>query len=84
MVLWRVKPTNNGAVRDHLLQYNYLRCFYNSGIFVHENKEYLLEIKESLPTLRDKPPLNRGISRVFGIYWINVRNDFLFISHKFI
>ena len=34
----------------------------NFSILADENKTFSLEIKESLLTMRDKPPLNRNIS----------------------
>ena len=58
----KVKPGNNSAVRDHLLHCNYLPSFDNFNILAHENKKFLLEIKESLLIMRDKPSLNRNIS----------------------
>ena len=58
----KVKPVNNSAVRDHLLHRNYLPSFDNFSILAHENKKFLLEIKESLLIMRDKPSLNRKIS----------------------
>ena len=44
----RVKPSNNSAICDHLLHCNFLPSFDNSSVLAHENKKYLLEIKESL------------------------------------
>ena len=44
----KVKPSSNGAVCDHLLHCNFLTHFDNFSILAHENKKYLLEIKESL------------------------------------
>ena len=58
----KVKPINNSAVRDHLLHCNYLPSFENFSILAHENKNFLLEIKERLLIMRDKPSLNRNIS----------------------
>ena len=58
----KVKPIKNSAVRDHLLHCNYLPSFDNFSILAHENKKFLLEIKESLLIMRDKPSLNRNIS----------------------
>ena len=34
----------------------------NFSVLAHENKKYLLEIKESLLIIRDKPSLNRNIN----------------------
>ena len=58
----KVKPIKNSAVRHHLLHFNYLPSFDNFSILAHENKNILLEIKESLLIVRDKPSLNRNIS----------------------
>ena len=58
----KVKPVNKSAVRDHLLHCNYLPSFDNFSILAHENKKFLLEIKESLLITRDKTSLNRNIS----------------------
>ena len=38
--------------------------FDSFSILAHENKKYLLEIKESLIIMRDKPSLNRNINSV--------------------
>ena len=58
----KVKPVNNSAVRDHLLHCNYLPSCDKFSILAHESKKFLLEIKESLLIMRDKPSLNRNIS----------------------
>ena len=58
----KVKPIKNSAVRDHFLNFSYLSSFYNFSILAHENKKFLLEIKESLLIVRDKPSLNRNIN----------------------
>ena len=56
----KVKPFSNNAVCDHLLHCNYLRTFDNFSIWDHENKSFLLEIKES-QIMRDNS-LYRNIS----------------------
>ena len=58
----KVKPSNNSAICDHLLHCNFLPSFDNFSVLAHENKKYLLEIKESLIIMRDKPSLNRNIN----------------------
>ena len=58
----KVKPIKNSAVRDHLLHCNYSHFFDNFSILAHLNKKFLLEIKESLLLMRDKPLLNRKSS----------------------
>ena len=57
----KVKPTNNSVVYDQLLHCNFLPAFLNFSILAHENKKYLLEIKESLLIMRHKPSLNRKL-----------------------
>ena len=58
----KVKPSNNSAICDLLLHCNFLPSFENFSVLAHENKKYLLEIKESLLIMRDKPSLNRNIN----------------------
>ena len=58
----KVRPSNNSAICDHLLHCNFLPSFDNFSVLAHENKKYLLEIKESLVIMRDKPSLNRNIN----------------------
>ena len=60
----KVRPSNNSATCNHLLQYKFLSSFYNFSVLAQENKKYLLEIKESLLIMRDKPSLNRNINSV--------------------
>ena len=59
----KFKP-NNSAICDNLLHCNFLPSFDNFSALAHENKKYLLEIKESLLIMRDKPSLNRNINSV--------------------
>ena len=58
----KVKPSNNGANCDHLLHCNFLPSLDNFSVLAHENKKYLLEIKESLLIMRGKPSLSRNIN----------------------
>ena len=58
----KVKPSNNSAICDHLLHCNFLPSFDNFSVLAYENKKYLLEIKESLLIMKDKPSLNRNIN----------------------
>ena len=57
----KVKPPNNSAICDHLIHCNFLPSFDSFSVLAYENK-YLLEIKESLLIMRDKPSLNRNIN----------------------
>ena len=63
----KIKPSNNSAICDHSLHYNHLPFFENFSVLAHESKQYLLEIKQSLLIMRDKPSLNKNInSYLFG------------------
>ena len=55
------KPENS-FVADHLLLCNHSASYGNFSILTHENKMFLLELKESLLIMRDKPSLNRNIT----------------------
>ena len=54
----KVKPKDS-AVSDHLLLCNHSPSFENFSVLTKENKNFLLELKESLLIMRDKPSLNR-------------------------
>ena len=56
----KVKPKGS-AVSDHLLLCNHSPSFENVSLLNKENKKFLLELKESLLIMRDKPSLNRNI-----------------------
>ena len=56
----KVKPRGSAA-SDHLLFCNYSPSFENFSVLTKENKKFLLELKESLLIMRDKPSLNRNI-----------------------
>ena len=58
----KIKPSNNSAICDNLLHCNFVPSFENFSVLAHENKKYLLEIKESLLNMRDKPSLNKDIN----------------------
>ena len=55
----KFKPKSS-AVSDHLLLCNHSPSFENFSVLTKENKKFLLELKESLLIMRDKP-LNRNI-----------------------
>ena len=61
----KVKPSNNSTICDHLLHCNFLPSLDNFSVLAHENKKFLLEIKESLLIMRDKPSLNRSINSAY-------------------
>ena len=56
----KVKP-KGGAVSDHLLLCNPSSCFEKFSVLTKENTKLILELKESLLIMRDKPSLNRNI-----------------------
>ena len=53
----KVKPKGS-AVSDYLLLCYHSPSFENFSVLTNENKKFLLELKESLLTMRDKPSLN--------------------------
>ena len=55
-----VKPKNS-SVADHLLLRNHSASYGDFNTLTRENKKLLLELKESLLIMRDKPSLNRNI-----------------------
>ena len=57
----QVKPKNSSAA-DHLLLCNHSASYDDFSILTRENKTFLLELKESLLIMRDKPSLNRNIT----------------------
>ena len=57
----QVKPKNS-SVADHLLFCNHSASYDDFSILTRENKKFLLELKESLLIMRDKPSLNRNIT----------------------
>ena len=56
----QVKPKNS-SITDHLFFCNHLASYDNFSILTHENKTFLLELKETLLIVRDKPFLDRNI-----------------------
>ena len=54
----RVQPRKNGAIYHHLLNCNYSTTFESFIVLCHENKKYLLEMKESLLRIRDRSSMN--------------------------
>ena len=57
----QVNPKNN-SVADHLLLCNHSASYDDFSILTRDNSKFLLELKESLLILRDKPSLNRNIT----------------------
>ena len=57
----QVKPKNSSAA-DHLLFCNHSTSYDDFNILTRNNNKFLLELKESLLIMRDKPFLNRNIT----------------------
>ena len=57
----QVKPKNS-SVADYLLLCNHSASYDDFSVLTRENKKFLLELKESLLIMRDKPSLNRNIT----------------------
>ena len=58
---WKKVKPKGGAVSDHLLLCNHSPSFENFSVLIKKNKKFLLELKESLLIMREKPSLNRNI-----------------------
>ena len=80
----KVKPINNSSVYDHLLHCYYLPSFDNFRISAQEIKKFLLEIKEILLMMRDKPSLSRNISSATLYLLTKYLKNFCFISRYFV
>ena len=61
LTIKQVKPKNS-SVSDHLLFCNHSASYDDFSILTRENKKFLLELKESLLIMRNKPSLNRNIT----------------------
>ena len=57
----RVQPRNDSAVCHHLLNCNYSATFEDFSVLCYENKKCLLELKESLLIMRERPSMNLNI-----------------------
>ena len=56
--------SKNSSVADHLLFCNHSASYDDFSILTRENKKFLLEFKETLLIMRDKPSLSRNITSV--------------------
>ena len=62
-LLTRKKNKSKGsALSDHLLLCSHSPSFENFSVLTKENKKFLLELKESLLIMRNKPSLNKNIT----------------------
>ena len=57
----RVQLRKDRAFYHHLLNCNYLPTFKNFSVLCPEKEKYLLELKENLLIIRDRPWMNRNI-----------------------
>ena len=58
----KVKPKAS-AVSNHLFC-NYSPSLKNNSVLTKENRKFILELKEGLLVMRDKPSLNRKVACV--------------------
>ena len=58
----KVKPSKESAIRDYLITCNNIPSFDEFTILAYGHHEYILEIKESLGSRRDRPVLNKNIN----------------------
>ena len=80
----KVKPISNSSVYNHLLHCYYLPSFDNFRISAQEKKKFLLEIKEILLMMRDKPSLSRNINSATLYLLTKYLKNFCFISRYFV
>ena len=57
----RVQRRKDSVVCHHLLNCKYSPTFEDFSILCHENKKYVLELKETLFIMRDRPSMNRNV-----------------------
>ena len=60
----RVQTTKDSVLCHYLLNCNYSPTFEDFSVLCHENKKYLLELKESLLIMRDRTSMNRNVRSV--------------------
>ena len=73
----------NSSVADNLLLCNHSASYDDFSILTHEKKMFLLELKESLLIMRDKPSLNRNITRHHCTYSTDPSNK-IFVRDLFV
>ena len=56
-----VHHRKGSAVYHHLLNCNYSPTFEDFSVLCYDNKKYLLELKESLLIMRDRPSMNQNV-----------------------
>ena len=68
------QPRRDSVVCHHLLNCNYSPTFEDFSVLCHENKKYLLELKESLLIMRDRPSINLSVrsTSLYLFEWVLV------------
>ena len=68
----KVQLKKDSTVFHYLLNCNYSPTFEDFSVQCHENKKYLLEMKESLLTMRDRPSMNWNVRSTTLLYvWMS-------------
>ena len=67
-----VPPKRDSAVCHHLLNCNCLPSFEDFSVLCHENKKYVLELKDSLFIMTDRPSTNWNIrsAHLYLFEWV--------------
>ena len=76
----RVQPRKDSAVCHHLLNCNYAPTFEDFSVLCHKNKKYLIELKESLLILRDRPSMYQSV-RSAPLYLFQLVHVTVFTAH---
>ena len=65
----KTRPLKESAIQDHLLNCNKIPSLGEFTILTNGNNKFVLEIKESLLTKRDRSILNKNISSAKLIFF---------------
>ena len=57
----KVQPRKNSVVCHYFLNHNYSPNFEDFSVLCHEKKKHLLELKEILLIMKDRPSINQNI-----------------------
>ena len=68
----KVKPSKESAIRDYLITCNNIPSFDEFTILAYGHHEYILEIKESLRSRRDRPVLNKNINSAKLLFFLTI------------
>ena len=78
----KCKPSNESAVRDHLLFCDNDPSFEEFSVLAKASSKLSLEIKESLLIKRDTPNLNRNTASVELLLFDSIYLLFYFITYN--